>query len=198
MSTTKTKRVGKPNGVTDKDVIVAQKRAEKEKAAEQENNPLRQVYREGTMVTITKEQMTYAVNGIRLLRKENARIGNILNQENIDALDNFVSYTLMNNSSSENYTAKATVFRDALNRLLYLQEENVSEVMSFDKGNVEGTGMFTYRLVDTTPLEVLVRTFFEVHTAEIAAGNTVDVDVLRAELVEKQNQVAPKLEVVQD
>ena len=135
-----TKRVGKPKGVTDKDVIVAQKKAEKEAA--EEMNPLRQVYREGQTITLD-----------------------------------------------------ASKFRSVMNSLLYLQQENMMAVYKPD-GSGEMIG-FSER-INSEPLQKALEFVFEVHGLEIEAGNTVDVDVLRQELVEKQNEVAPTMEVAQD
>ena len=137
-----TKRVGKPKGVTDKDVIVAQKKAEKEAAAAEEMNPLRQVYREGQTITLD-----------------------------------------------------ASRFRSMINSLLYLQQENMMAVYKPD-GSGEMIG-FSEK-INSEPLQKALEFVFEVHALEIEAGNTVDVDVLRQELVERQNQVAPTLEVAQD
>jgi len=135
-----TKRVGKPKGVTDKDVIVAQKKAEKEAA--EEMNPLRQVYREGQTITLD-----------------------------------------------------ASKFRSVMNSLLYLQQENMMAVYKPD-GSGEMIG-FSER-INSEPLQKALEFVFEVHGLEIEAGNTVDVDVLRQELVEKQNEVAPTMKVAQD
>lgn len=61
-----TKRVGKPKGVTDKDVIVAQKRAEKEA-----DNPLKQVYREGIKVDMEGQTFRKLLNAALYIQQQN-------------------------------------------------------------------------------------------------------------------------------
>jgi len=136
------KRVGKPKGVTDKDVIVAQKKAEKEAAFQDENHPLKRYYSENTKVEIS---------GILL--------------------------------------------RNLIDAILTIQDENTIKVYSTDgSGKVVGFGAKN----NPEPINNVLEALLTVHLREIEAGNTVDMETIRKEVMAKQSQAAPKLEVVKD
>jgi hypothetical protein len=68
-----TKRVGKAKGVTDANVIVAQKQAEKAAAQAEAyaNNPLRQVYRDGVNVSMDGKVFRSLINAILFIQQDN-------------------------------------------------------------------------------------------------------------------------------
>lgn len=184
------KRVGKPQGVTDKDVIVAQKKAEKEQKAAEENNPLKQVYRDDVMIKVPNDKVKTIKDTILSFYSNYSKSVEKVATEQVEMLSQWGS-SLNYSSDEDSSELNAVLFRSILNYLLFIQRANMKVVRSLNTHEPIGY----VDIIDSTPLNELLDLLFELHLTEIEKGNTVHVDILRQELVEKQNEIAPKMEV---